>query len=230
MERPAGDNAERCVSRVAFQERDPGRVNVFLDGHFAFAISAVEAVQRGLKPGRLLTPADVEDLSQLEELERARNAAVALLAVRPRSRRELTDRLTRKGLPDDVVARVVGDLTDRGYLDDTAFALYWVENRQANRPRGRQALAAELRAKGVDASAIDAAVSPTAATEEATALALARRRARTLAEPDPRRFRQRLGAFLQRKGYAYATVRTVITIVEAERGGASEDEDEDEPD
>jgi regulatory protein len=159
-------------------------------------------------------------------LERARLAAVNLLSVRPRSRRELSDRLTRKGLPAEVVARVVEEMARRGYVDDDAFARYWVENRQANRPRGQRALVAELRAKGVDAEAIEAAVAPTAGDEEAGALLLARRRARTLREPDPRRFRQRLGAFLQRKGYGYDTVRTVVQAVMAEQGdssGADED-------
>jgi regulatory protein len=226
---PARPDAARQVTRVAFQAHDQSRVNVFVDGRFAFAISAVEAVHRGLKPGRLLTEADLAELRQVEELERARNAAVALLAVRPRSRRELADRLARKGLPGAVVERVVDELAARGYLDDAAFARYWVENRQANRPRGRRALAAELRAKGVDTATIDEAVAPTAEDEAATALALARRRARTLDEPDPRRFRQRLGAFLQRKGYRYDTVRSVVKIVESERGGAAGDDDWAEP-
>lgn len=216
---------EQRVSRVAFQQRDPSRVNVYVEGRFAFAISAIEAVHRGLKPGRLLTAADIADLTQLEERERARNGALALLAVRPRSRRELTDRLARKGLPADVVAGVVEDLAVRGYVDDTEFARYWVENRQANRPRGRRALTAELRAKGVAADAIDEAALPTAADEEADALLLARRRAATLHEPDLRRFQQRLGAFLQRKGYGYDTIRSVVAVVVAERGATGIDDE-----
>lgn len=226
---PARPDAACHVTRVAFQARDQSRVNVFVDGRFAFAISAVEAVHRGLKPGRVLTEADLAELRQVEELERARAAALALLAIRPRSRRELIDRLARKGLPGAVIERVVGELVARGYLDDAAFARYWVENRQTHRPRGQQALTAELRAKGVDAAAIDEAVAPAAADEAATALALARRRARTLNEPDPRRFRQRLGAFLQRKGYRYDTVRSVVSIVEAERGVAADDGEWTEP-
>jgi regulatory protein len=224
---PSAADGERRVTRVAFQQHDPSRVNVFVDGRFALAISAVEAVHRGLKPGRLLTAADLDDLRHLEERERARNGALALLAVRPRSRRELTDRLVRKGLPAEVVTGVLDDLAARGYVDDAAFARYWVENRQANRPRGRRALTAELRAKGVDAGDIDAATLPTAADEEASALVLARRRAATLREPDPRRFQQRLGAFLQRKGYAYDTVRVVVAAVLAERGAAADDGNDD---
>lgn len=229
---PTSDpNAERRVSRVAFQAHDQSCVNVFVDGRFAFAISAVEAVQRGLKPGRLLTADDVEELRQLEEIERARLVAVSLLSVRPRSRRELSDRLTRKGAPAEVVARVVEEMARRGYIDDDAFARYWVENCQANRPRGQRALVAELRAKGVAADAIEAAVAPTVGDEEGSALVLARRRARTLREPDPRRFRQRLGAFLQRKGYGYDTVRTVVQTVVAEQSAASDaDDDEDNDD
>jgi regulatory protein len=225
-ERGRGGRAggELRVTRVAFQAHDQSRVNVFVEDRFAFAISAVQAVERGLKPGRVLTPADLEELKHLEELERARNGAVGLLSRRPRSRAELRQRLAHKGFSGEVVDRVMDEFAARGYVDDAAFARFWVENRQLNAPRGQQALAAELRAKGVAAETIQAAVAPVAGDESETALALARRRARTLNEPDPLRFRARLGAFLQRKGYRYEVVRAAVDTVLAERGAPLDDD------
>lgn len=210
---------EQRVTRVSFQAHDQSRVNIFVNERFAFAISAVQAFERGLKPGRVLEAADLEELRHLEELERARSGAVGLLSRRPRSQAELRQRLARKGFPAEVVGRVMEELAARGYVDDAAFARYWVENRQLNAPRGRQALAAELRAKGLSSDTIQEAVAPVEEDEDETALALARRRARTLNEADEVRFRARLRAFLQRKGYRYETVRAAVEAVMAERGG-----------
>lgn len=214
------------ISRVAFQERDQSRVNIFIDGQFAFALDAVEAVERGLKAGRQLTPAELTELGSLAERGRVRGRVLDLISRRPRSRRELVDHLRRKGHTPEVVEMVLDELTTRGYVDDAAFARYWVENRQANRPRGGQALAAELRAKGVEREVITAAVETTSDDEAATALALARRRADNLREPDPRRFRQRLAGFLQRKGFRSEIVWSVVRRVEAERAGSALDDDE----
>ena len=224
---PIEEAGEYRVTRVSFQARDQSRVNVFVNGRFAFAISATQAVERGLKPGRLLEKDDLVDLRDLEELERARGSAMALLARRPRSERELRDRLTRKGVPGVVADRVLRELKQRGYVDDAAFAEFWVANRRANQPRGRQALVNELRLKGVASEVIDVAVAPAADDEERTALELARRRARSLSADDPQRFRARLGAFLQRKGYRYEVARSVVDrMLRERRDGATEDGDE----
>jgi regulatory protein len=220
---PAEAAGEQRVTRVAYQAHDQSRVNVFVNGRFAFAISAIQAVERGLKPGRVLLPADVAELRHLEELERARGSALQLLTRRPRSERELRDRLARKGFVAPVVERVLTELRARDYVDDAAFAQYWVANRQANQPRGGQALVAELRQKGVAADLIDAAVAPTVEDETTTALELARRRARGLRGDDEARFRARLGAFLQRKGFRYEVVRPVVEQVLREQGGPATD-------
>jgi regulatory protein len=213
---------EQRVTKVSFQAHDQSRVNIHLDGAYAFALSAVEAVNLGVKVGRVLTADELATIQSLEEVERARANALLLLSSRPRSRRELTERLKRKGYPLELVDRVIDDLQAKGYVDDAAFARYWVENRQANQPRGRQALVAELRAKGVATDLIGEVVAPVGDQEEETALVLARRRVRSLAGLDDARFRQRLTAFLQRKGYAYETVRVVVQTLLRERSAGGD--------
>lgn len=221
-----GEPATSRITRVAFQQHDQSRVNIYIDGEFAVAVDAVEAVDRGWRAGRQLTGAELAELRQAGEHSKARMVVIDLLSRRPRSRRELTDRLRRRGIAEAVIERVLDDLTRRGFVDDAAFARYWVENRQANQPRGQRALAAELRAKGVEREVIDQAVTAGLGDETAAALALARRRARSLHEADPLRFRQRLGAFLQRKGYAYETVREVVRLVQDEQSAPAADESE----
>jgi regulatory protein len=125
-------------------------------------------------------------------------------------------------VPPEVATAVLDDLARRGYINDAAFAVFGSES-AINRPRGRRALEAELRAKGLTTEVIDATLGDEVdAGEEAAALALARRRARTLNDPDPARFRRRLGAFLQRKGYRYETVRAVLAALAEEQGLADE--------
>jgi regulatory protein len=224
------DEQGGTVTRLAFLARDQSRVAVYVDRRRAVILDAVQAVELGLKRGRVLTAADLADLRRLGQREQAVAAALAQLAYRPRSRRELADWLAHKEVPPDIATGVLDDLARRGYIDDAAFARFWVENRQLNRPRGRLALAAELRAKGVASEVIDAALgSEETAGEEATALALARRRARSLRDPDPLRFRRRLGAFLQRKGYRYETVRTVLAALAEEQGHTDGDDPLDAP-
>jgi regulatory protein len=146
---------------------------------------------------------------QLDE-RAARLVAADLLARRPWTRADLTRRLVRRGAPGNVAAAVVTDLTTRGYLDDAAYARQWVETRSV-RGYGAARLRAELRARGVDAAVVHAAIgglAPDAAL--ARAVALARRRLPVIARGRPERVAVRLSEYLLRRGYAAGVVVRVV--------------------
>ena len=139
-----------------------------------------------------------------------RLAAADLLSRRPWTRADLARRLVRRGAPSEVALAVVADLTDRGYLNDAAFAHQWVESRSA-RGYGAARLRAELRARGVDPTVIDesvAALSPETSLDRARALA--RRRLPVITRARPERAAARLSEYLMRRGYAPGIVARVV--------------------
>jgi len=86
--------------------------------------------------------------------ERLVNAALRFVSFRPRSEKELTDFLTKKmskweviGVP--LLTKVVERMRELGYVDDKKFADWWIQQRSAFRPKGKRAIAYELRKKGV---------------------------------------------------------------------------------
>ena len=106
-------------------------------------------------------PVDDQERAHLLEADlrwRAREAALQLLAVRARTRHELAVRLRKKGFPPAVVRPCLEDLAEQGLLDDAAFARSFVRDRVRLRPRGKVALARELREKGVDSTTGEQAV------------------------------------------------------------------------
>jgi regulatory protein len=144
-------------------------------------------------------------------------AAARLLEARPRSEAEVRRRLTRAGYRADLVDTAVTRLMELGYLDDAEFARAWVASRDRARPRGEHALRRELTLKGVDRTAVDAALddrrdaagaSPETAPgagdpdEAAAERLITRRLPALLREPDPRRRRQKAYALLARNGFA----------------------------
>ncbi len=140
----------------------------------------------------------------------ARLTAADLLSRRAWTRRELTRRLERRGAPASVASEVVADLAGRGDVDDAAFARQWVEVRAA-RGYGPARLRAELRARGVAPSLIDAALpAVTREAQLARARAVARRRLPALRRRDPVRAAARLRDFLRRRGYPASVVVRVL--------------------
>jgi regulatory protein len=216
-----GPNRAR-ITAIETQQRDPERVNVFIDGAFAFGLPALVAVQEALRVGDELTEEQIARLRALDEQAKAVNAAMNLLASRPRSEREVRNRLKRKGYPPETIDAAVAKLEGWRYLDDEAFARYWVENREANKPRGRRLLEQELRLKGVDRETIRQTIDETELDEASAALSLGRNKLRTYGKLEPQVARRRLGAFLVRRGYRYDVVKPALDQLFGEQEEAEE--------
>jgi regulatory protein len=147
------------------------------------------------------------------DVHRARLIAVDLLSRRAWTRAELTRRLRRRGATPEVAADVVADLAARGYLDDAAFARLWVETRSA-RGYGSARLRRELRARGVAAPLIEAAIGELGTSGGlARARAVAERRLPALRRLEPARAAARLRDHLLRRGYTAGVAMRVVREV-----------------
>lgn len=147
--------------------------------------------------------------------ERARAICLRLLAVRPRTRVELTTALRRRDIPDDVAEAVLDRFGEVGMIDDTAFAEAWVTSRHHGRGLARRALGHELRRRGVDGATVrDALGQLDPATEEQTARRLVERKLRSIGGGNPQALLRTLGGMLARKGYpaglAFRVIRDVL--------------------
>ena len=197
---------EGKITGLASQKSNPERVNVYVDGEFAFGLAAVEA--DSLRVGQSLSSQQVAELENRDIARRGYERALKLLSYRPRSIAEMSNRLRQAGLPSSATDSVVDRLKGAGLLDDHAFARYWVENREEFRPRGHLMLRWELRQKGVADQIIDEALAPV--DEAASACRLARQRAARLCDPDEATFRGRLTSYLSRRGYPYSIIAEVV--------------------
>jgi regulatory protein len=206
--------AERNITALKRQKKNQERVNVYLDGEFAFGLPVDAAIS--LRIGQALSEADVAALQDTDRFARLRDQAMRYLSYRPRSAAELRRHLLRKGHEELLVEGVLMYLSERSLLDDFAFARYWVEQRETFKPRSRLALRQELYARGVEAAAIDAAL------DEVDEAAAASRAASKLAwkwQGLPYdEFRNKLGAYLQRRGFSYDIIRSIVDQIWAESG------------
>ncbi|MCX6016880.1 MAG: regulatory protein RecX, partial [Chloroflexales bacterium] len=138
-----------------------------------------------------------------------------LLEIRPRSQREINERLRQRGFDADTITAVTARLSQVGLLDDTAFASYLVEHRQRASNRGGSAIRQDLRRHGIDNNTISTVAEShnLGADDEAQALAFARKISRRLRGLDRTTFTRRLGGSLQRRGFTGNALRHAMQIV-----------------
>jgi regulatory protein len=137
--------------------------------------------------------------------------ALGLLAVRPRSRRELERRLLAAGFDADEVAGELERLEGVGLVDDEAFARALAEQAFERRKAGRRAVVGALAAKGVAPSVTESVLADLGGDgDEERADDLARARAVRLRGVPPDRAFQRLMGFLVRRGHSPEVARRAV--------------------
>jgi len=196
-------------------QKRPGRLNIFVDGQFILGVGENVALDLSLRVGREITPETLREVAGAEEVHKATEAALVLLEVRARARREIETRLAQKGYEEEVIGKVIEKLTKLALLDDAAFAAQWVEAKTregGSRPVGRRRLSSELYGKGVAKEQIAQAVEKVSNADELVlARAAASKKVRTV--PTDRDAlqaeRRKLMGFLQRRGFGWETVKQV---------------------
>lgn len=200
------------ITALEVQKRDKERVNVFIDGEFAFGLNLLDAAR--LRKGQVLSEAEIAVLRETDAVVQAVNTAAHFLSYRPRSEQEVRRNLTEKETPEAVIDAAVERLRGLGYLDDAAFARYWVENRSQFKPLSHRALRQELRQKGLTDASIAEALSEQ--NESDLAYKAATTQLRKLRNRSLREFKTKMNAFLQRRGFSYSTTQDVVTrLIEA---------------
>lgn len=197
------------VTALKVQTRNKNRVNVYLDGKFAFGLAKIEAAR--LRLGQALDEAAVARLQEADQREQVHERALKFLSIRPRSEAEVRENLRKHGIAELLIDQELERLRQSGWLDDRHFAKLWVENRAAFRPRSKRALQVELRRKGVAPAALKAALA--GADDEASAYQLAAQRARRLASLPRPEFRRKLAEYLARRGFDYETIQPIVERV-----------------
>ena len=145
-----------------------------------------------------------QSTSEASREEQARNLCLRLLTARARTRAELEGQLAKRGYPDELSQRVLDRLAHVGLVDDVDFAEQWVRSRRVNAGKGKRALAAELRTKGVDDDVVTAALADIDAgveRERAEQLVRDKLRREKLGDDDDTKVARRLVGMLARRGY-----------------------------
>lgn len=131
---------------------------------------------------------------------------------RPRSVKEMAQRLKQKGHRGFIIARVIDELEEKKFLDDRAFAKLWIGDRITLKPTGKSLLVRELKSKGVADAVIEEAFDEFrgAYDEYEIANPLALRKAERLKGIDEEKAKKRLLDFLSRRGFSYNTIWRIL--------------------
>jgi regulatory protein len=200
---------EHKITALTLQKRNHQRVNVYLDGEFAFGLTRI--LTAWMRVGQVLSDEKIAQLKASDEREVAYQRAIQFLNYRLRTENEIRQNLLKHDVPESVVEGVVQRLQRAGLLDDKRFTDAWVENRADLHPRSRRALAYELKQRGIDQQLIQQSLAQV--DDDQAAYQAALRRSRKLQGLDWQDFRKKMYGYLARRGFDYETSAPVVKRV-----------------
>ena len=210
------------ITNLSTQQRDPNRINVFVDDKYRFSLDVSQVVSLGVKIGREYDEQELAELEQESQFGKLYGRALEYCLMRPHSAREVRDYLWRKtratryrskktgelkerpGVSQALVDRVYERLVEKAYIDDEKFTRYWVENRNQTKGMSQRKLEAELRAKGVANDIIERNLRDSLRndTDELQKI-IAKKRRRY---PDEQKFMQ----YLACQGFSFDDIKTAL--------------------
>jgi len=205
------------ITAITAQQKDKNRVNVIVDGAYRFSLDVTQVAELGIRIGREYTEEELTDLEVESQFGKVYTRALEYCLMRPHSAKEVQDYLyrktldkrgkdgnLRKGVAMEITQRVYERLAEKGYVDDEAFARYWVENRSLVKGASKRKLTAELRAKGVGQSIVEKYLAKSSRSDEdELAKVIAKKRRRY---PDD----QKLMQYLARQGFSYDDIKQAL--------------------
>lgn len=210
------------ITAITAQTANRDRVNVSIDGKYRLSLDILQVTELGVKVGREIDERELAELEQESQFGKLYTRALEYCLMRPHSIKEVRDYLRRKtmvrryksrktgeikelpGVSQPIADRVLQRLIAKGYLDDGAFARYWLANRNQIKGSSIRKLVAELRSKGVDQSTIEAELSLSDRDDNQEIQKIIAKKGSRY--PD----QQKLIAYLARQGFKYDDIQRAL--------------------
>jgi regulatory protein len=201
------------ITKIESQQKNPTRKNLYADDKFLIGVSAETLVRFGIRTGDEIGEEKVKALQAAEELQGAKAVALRFLARRQRTEKEVRDKLREREFGDEEIEKTIESLRSLGFLNDEEFCRTYIRHQLALRPKGKLYLKQKLLLLGIRKETADAALNEVfqETSQEDAAFEVAQK---FLQKPtvrgDARKTKQRLAAFLSRRGFTWDIISNVM--------------------
>lgn len=194
------------ITDIKQQVKRQDRYSIYFDERYLFSLSEAELLSIGIKIGQEYSAQELEELKGKAVLDKAYDRTLNLISRRRRSEWEIRDYLKRKDYDEDTAQQTLNKLSERGYIDDRAFAEAWVANRRLLKSTSKRRLTQELRQKRIADEVIQEVLEADETDEMQVLKELIARKRKQSRYQDNLKLMQ----YLVRQGYSYGDIKTAL--------------------
>lgn len=198
------------VTKIESQ-KNKKRVNVYLDGDFAFGLTKEVQYKYNLSKGTEVDNKYIDKVLMAEEQSKCNDTALSFLSYRQRSEKEIINKLKQKEYEENIINNTLEYLRRNNLINDLEFAKSFMRDKINLNKYGPQRIKHELYKKGISSDIAKQIIDEYDHDDEySNALQLAEKKISSYKNDDRNAIYRKLGGFLQRKGYSYGCVSKVL--------------------
>ena len=199
---------------TGIEEAGKKKVRIFIDDEFAFVLYKGELRRYRISEGSEIGEGEYSEIMQEVLPRRAKLRSMNLLKARPYTEKQLRDKLRQGEYADSLIEEAIEYVKSYGYIDDRRYAEDYISYYAQYRSRRR--IEQELLYKGIERDITQEIFEQREEEGEGPdELAMAKKLLRKK-NYDPHtaqiREKQKLSAFLYRKGFTSDTIRRALSL------------------
>ncbi|MEY8764404.1 MULTISPECIES: recombination regulator RecX [Clostridium] len=215
--------AEHVITKVEIQKKNRERVNVYIDGHFAFPCNLELVYTFDITKGKIVDVEYLKGIVDENNYMKCKNSALTILDRTYKTEKQMRDKLAEKQYDDGTISKVIDFLKKYKFIDDSKFVELYIKEKIDF--QGRNKIKYSLLKKGIGENILNEKLnSIDSHFEEKAALNMAQKKYASIlkSENSVKKIYKKLGDYLIRKGYDFSMVKSVLGKVLKECGNFSE--------
>lgn len=202
---------EKVITKIEVQKRNKDRVNVHINGEFAFSCSAELVYTNELKQNKAVDVDMLQEVVFQDNYLKCKNSALRIIERSHKTEKEVYDKLVLKGYDEKTIAKAMEFLKSYNLINDEAYSKLYIKEKLKS--QGINKIKNALLRKGLDKELVEEKLDEVNTTEEYnTAFKLAERKYAVIvkSERDYRKTSKKLWEYLMRNGYSSEIIEEIL--------------------
>ncbi len=207
------------ITKIEQQLKNIARYNVYIDGEFVLGVYDDTLLKYQLRKGDEITPEKLTEIREYDEYNYGKNVAYKFLSYKPRSIKEVKNKLTYKKISKESVEKIIEHLKKYQFLNDESYAKMYLEQKTNNKGMGKSMVQFKMIDKGIDKEMISKVIEenyPEDKQIEAGKKLLEKYLKKKKKVEDKMELKRKCSQYLFSRGFSYGIIAQILNISENE--------------
>lgn len=207
------------ITKIEQQLKNTERYNLYIDGEFLLGVYDETLLKFQLRKGDEITEEKLAEIRDYDEFNYGKGIAYKFLSYKPRSIKEVKNKLTYKKISKSSVEKIIDHLKKYDFVNDEVYAKMYLNEKISKKGMGKSMVQFKMIDKGIDKEMISKVIEENYPEEkqiESGKKLLEKYLKKKSKIEDKLELKKKCYQYLFSRGYSYPVISQILNISEQE--------------